>query len=137
MKLLKCTRRFLNPNSVIGLLLITVIAAMLFTAIFRRSHSSFEGVEGFEGQKELLLLHMEGCPHCTKLMPEWHKFVKNNTTSIQTNVVEKDENPSLINKYGVEGFPTILLLGKNGKKLDTYNGERNAGALLQYCKQNM
>ena len=27
--------------------------------------------EGFEGRKELLLLHMEGCPHCVKLMPEW------------------------------------------------------------------
>ena len=32
--------------------------------------------EGFKGRKALLLLHMEGCPHCVKLMPEWDIFTK-------------------------------------------------------------
>jgi len=42
----------------------------------------------------------------------------------------------LVKKYGVEGFPTILLLDSNGKKLDTYSGPRNAQGLLDYCKKN-
>ena len=32
--------------------------------------------------------------------------------------------------------PTILLLDSNGKKLDTYSGDRNAQGLLAYCQQN-
>ena len=92
--------------------------------------------EGFKGRKELLLLHMEGCPHCVKLMPEWDKFKEMNDTSITTKVVEKDEDRSLVKKYGVEGFPTILLLDSNGNKLKTYNGPRTSQGLLDFCHQN-
>ena len=92
--------------------------------------------EGFKGRKSLLLLHMEGCPHCVKLMPEWDKFTQMNNTSIITKAVEKDDDRALVKRYGVEGFPTILLLDSNGKKLDTYNGPRNAQGLLDYCQQN-
>ncbi len=92
--------------------------------------------EGFKGRKSLLLLHMEGCPHCVKLMPEWDKFTKMNNTSITTKAVEKDDDRALVKRYGVEGFPTILLLDSNGKKLDTYGGARNAQGLLAYCQQN-
>jgi thioredoxin-related protein len=59
-----------------------------------------------------------------------------NNTSIITKAIEKDEDRSLVKKYGVEGFPTILLLDSDGKKLDTYNGDRNAQSLLSYCKKN-
>ncbi len=92
--------------------------------------------EGFKGRKSLLLLHMEGCGHCEKLMPEWDKFDKMNNTSIITKAVEKDDDRALVKRYGVEGFPTILLLDSNGKKLDTYTGPRNAKGLLDYCQQN-
>ena len=92
--------------------------------------------EGFKGRKSLLLLHMEGCGHCEKLMPEWDKFTQMNNTSIVTKAVEKDDDRALVKRYGVEGFPTILLLGSNGEKLDTYNGARNAQGLLAYCQQN-
>jgi thiol-disulfide isomerase/thioredoxin len=92
--------------------------------------------EGFKGRKSLLLLHMEGCPHCVKLMPEWDKFTQMNNTSIITKAVEKDDDRALVKRYGVEGFPTILLLDSNGKKLDTYSGARNAQGLLDYCQQN-
>ena len=92
--------------------------------------------EGFKGRKSLLLLHMEGCGHCKKLMPEWDKFAETNNTSIITKLVEKDDDRALVKRYGVKGFPTILLLDSNGKKLDTYGGPRTAKGLLDYCQQN-
>ena len=92
--------------------------------------------EGFEGKKELLLLHMDGCYYCKKLMPEWTKFLGINDTSIQPRAVEKEEDRSLVKKYNVTGFPTILLLDENGVKLKTYEGERTASGLLNFCKQH-
>lgn len=93
-------------------------------------------IEGFEGRKTLLLLHMERCPHCVELMPEWKKFTKMNDTSIQTKSVEMNEDKSLVKKYDVEGFPTILLLNSNGDKIKTYEGPRTAEGLLEFCRQN-
>ena len=93
-------------------------------------------IEGFEGAKEMLLLHMNGCGHCERLMPEWKKFINNNNTNIKTRAVEMSEDPALMDKYKVNGFPTILLLGENGKKLDTYDGDRTADGLLSYCNKH-
>ena len=76
--------------------------------------------EGFKGRKSLLLLHMEGCGHCEKLMPEWDKFAEMNNTSIKAKSVENNDDRALVKRYGVKGFPTILLLDSNGEKLKTY-----------------
>lgn len=113
--------------------LIFVIAINLFGYVL-----PLNGVttEGFKGRKSLLLLHMEGCGHCKKLMPAWDKFAETNNTSIVTKSVEKDDDRALVKRYGVEGFPTILLLDSNGKKLDTYSGPRTTKGLLDYCQQN-
>jgi len=87
------------------------------------------------GKKELLLIHMDGCHYCEKLQPEWDKFVAENNTSVATKSMEKDDDKSLVSSYGVEGFPTILLLNDSGKKIDTYKGPRTSKGLLNYCKQ--
>ena len=92
--------------------------------------------EGYAGASELLLLHMKGCPHCVKLIPEWQSFVSQNKTGIKTRSVERAEDPSLVKKYGVTGFPTILLLDSQGNKLETYKGPRTASGLLSFCKKN-
>jgi thiol-disulfide isomerase/thioredoxin len=115
--------------------LIFVIAINLFGYVLPLIRNGAT-TEGFKGRKSLLLLHMEGCGHCEKLMPEWDKFNQKNNTSIVTKSVENDDDRALVKKYGVEGFPTILLLDSNGKKLDTYSGPRNAQGLLDYCKKN-
>jgi len=127
MKLSKCFSNLSTPKGVLSILLFAVILVVLFNSVKR---------EGFEGRKELLLLHMEGCSHCAKLMPEWEKFVELNDTPITTRAVEQADDTALVKKYGVKGFPTILLLNEKGDKLDTYKGERTAKGLLDYCRQN-
>jgi len=128
MKFSKAAKEFM-----ISLLFFIIVWHIIYPAMvnFFKSRQ-----EGFKGRKSLLLLHMEGCGHCEKLMPEWDKFTQMNNTSIVTKAVEKDDDRALVKRYGVEGFPTILLLGSNGEKLDTYNGARNAQGLLAYCQQN-
>ena len=128
MNLSQCTKNILTG------FLISVIVFSLVGYVLSLTRNGTK--EGFKGRKSLLLLHMEGCGHCEKLMPEWDKFTKMNNTSITTKAVEKDDDRALVKRYGVEGFPTILLLDSNGKKLDTYSGPRNAQGLLDYCQQN-
>jgi len=115
-------------KTVLYILLIGIIVNMLLKSYVKK--------EGFKGRKALLLLHMEGCPHCVKLMPEWDKFTEMNDTSIATKSVEKDEDRSLVKRYGVEGFPTILLVDSNGDKIKTYNGPRTSQGLLDFCHKN-
>ena len=117
-----------SMKTILYIFLIGITVSMLLTTVSK--------IEGFEGRKTLLLLHMERCPHCVELMPEWNKFTKMNNTSIQTKSVEMNEDKSLVKKYDVEGFPTILLLNSNGDKIKTYEGSRTAEGLLEFCRQN-
>ena len=129
MKISQCAKNLLT-----GFLISVIVFSLVGYVLSLTRNGSTK--EGFKGRKSLLLVHMEGCGHCEKLMPEWDKFTKMNNTSITTKAVEKDDDRALVKRYGVEGFPTILLLDSNGKKLDTYNGPRNAQGLLDYCQQN-
>ena len=99
--------------------------------------STQEGLE-VKGRKELLLLHMEGCPHCVSLMPEWKTAEKQNNTGISMRAVERSQGdgPQLCDKHNITGFPTILLVDNKGNKLQAYNGERNTAGLLNFMKLN-
>jgi thiol-disulfide isomerase/thioredoxin len=87
--------------------------------------------EGFDGQTLVTLYHMVGCGWCQKFKPEWEKFKDMaQKAGIQTKEVEASEDPSLIEKKGIQGFPTVRV-EKNGKEVD-YSGDRTAQDLMKY-----
>jgi len=117
---------------------VLVLVGMLLLAIHFINIPTFKlnKKEAFEGQKELLLLHMDGCPHCVSLMPHWDSAQSDNTSGVKMRKLERQDPgaPDLIRKHKVKGFPTILLLG-DGKKLDTYNGPRTKNGILSYLSK--
>lgn len=95
------------------------------------------GKEGMSGNKELVLVYMNGCGHCEKMMPEWEKARKNNHSGIKMRKVEMNQKDgkNLCKRYNIQGFPTIILLEK-GKKVKYYEGERNEVGLIKFLKSN-
>ncbi len=135
-KLEKCMSK---NNSIIKAGFCALVALFLILVVLRLVSIVAQALhtkEGYTGASELLLLHMTGCPHCVKLIPEWQSFVSKNNTGIKTRSVERSEDPALVKKYNVTGFPTILLVDSQGKKVKTYKGPRTADGLLDFCKRN-
>jgi len=79
------------------------------------------------------LLYMSECGYCKKMMPEWHKFVEGNTSKITPKMIERKEDPSLMDKFKVTSFPTILLVDSKGDKIKSYEGERTALEFQKFC----
>lgn len=94
-----------------------------------------EGLVG-GGGNEMVLFHMTGCGHCKKMMPEWDKFANSGAAGVKCTKIERKENPSLLKKHGVSGFPTILMLDSKKNKVATFNGARNAAGFAAFAKQN-
>jgi thiol-disulfide isomerase/thioredoxin len=75
---------------------------------------------------ELLLFYTDWCPHCIAAKPEWNKFKEEyksqtvNGYKLVFNEVnctkESPESEKMMEKYGVEGYPTIKLV-VNGKTI--------------------
>ena len=66
-------------------------------------------------------------------MPEWQRFVKLNANNkkVKIETVEKDDAPELIQKYNVQGFPTIIAIN-DGKKVKEFDGERTVDDLQRF-----
>ena len=95
--------------------------------------------EGFSGQKELVLVHMNGCGHCKKMMPDWEKCKAENDTGIKMRAVEMSEGdgPELCKKHNIKGFPTMILLDESGEKITNYDGERTTKDILNFLKEQV
>ena len=72
---------------------------------------------------ELLLFSTTWCPHCKSMKPDWEKIKETYSerlingykiTFIDVDCTnENSKNEELMNKYKIEGFPSIILLKDN------------------------
>jgi thiol-disulfide isomerase/thioredoxin len=94
---------------------------------------------------ELLFFSADWCPHCKKAQPSWDasKSTYNNQPIDGYKVIYKEvnctkpteTNEGLMNKYNVEGFPTLILL-KNNQPID-YNGEITEDGIKKFLYDNL
>lgn len=126
-----------NTDNMVLCIISIALGFMLLKTIFRIMRNSHT-VEGYEGKKELLLLHMEGCPHCEIFLPHWQAASNENKSGIKMRAVERKEpgGEDLSKKYNVSGYPTILLVGNNGNKIKSYSGNRDKVGLLNFMNNS-
>ena len=104
-----------------------VIAALVYYFyIMPKSKPTYSAVEGFSKDKsaELLFFYADWCPHCKTAKPDWAEIVSkyenktiNGYTVVFTEInctTETEEISQMMNKYKIEGFPTLKLL-KDGQ----------------------
>lgn len=75
---------------------------------------------------EKLLYLAPWCGHCQRLTPEYKKAASALKGVVKLGAVNADEHRSLGGQYGIQGFPTIKIFGKNKNKPEDYQGARDA-----------
>jgi thiol-disulfide isomerase/thioredoxin len=97
-------------------------------------------MDSTNSQAELILFSVDWCPHCKKAQPIWDELKAeyedktiNGYTILFTEVNCTNESPEvekMINKYKIEGYPTIKLL-KDGNVIE-YDAKPNKATLQQF-----
>lgn len=131
--------KFMRKHSciIISVLLLFVIVLSLQNAgILPEQFNNMNN----NGEPTIALFHANWCGHCKNLMPHWKKFEKSHhqKDNILVVNVESDDNPALIKKHGVRGFPTIKYCPKGVNNTDgtiTYEGSRNLPGLIEFHSQ--
>lgn len=72
------------------------------------------------------------CGHCKNLAPEWIKAAKALKGVVKVGAVDMDQPDaqSVGAPYGIRGFPTIKIFGKNKNSPSDYNSGRTAQAIV-------
>ena len=117
-------------GAVVGAILIIVGGLVYYFYIMPKSKPNYTAVEGFaqeDKSAELLFFYADWCPHCKTAKPAWAEIVSKyeNTPINGYKVVfteincttETDEIGEMMNKYKIEGFPTLKLL-KDGQIIE-------------------
>lgn len=73
------------------------------------------------------------CGHCKKLAPEWKKAAKNLQGKVKLGHVDCDADKTLMSRFSVQGFPTILVFGADKEKPTPYEGARTAPAIQSFA----
>uniref|UniRef100_A0A6C0EHS0 Thioredoxin domain-containing protein n=1 Tax=viral metagenome TaxID=1070528 RepID=A0A6C0EHS0_9ZZZZ len=80
----------------------------------------YEGMDNNDGSEaELMLFHVDWCPHCKTALPEWEKLKQEYANKkvnghkiifLEYNCTEEsEETTKKMETYKIEGFPTIKL----------------------------
>ncbi|XP_050383395.1 protein disulfide isomerase-like 2-3 [Argentina anserina] len=73
------------------------------------------------------------CGHCKKLAPEWKRAAQNLKGKVKLGHVDCDAEQSLMSRFKVKGFPTILVFGADKESPVHYEGARTALAIESFA----
>jgi thiol-disulfide isomerase/thioredoxin len=90
----------------------------------------------------ILYFYTQWCPYCKQSLPEIKKFEEyvvglngENNYKITVTKIDCDENPTMAEKYNVEGYPTIKLIYKG--KVYNYDAKPNKENLIQFLETSI
>ena len=92
--------------------------------------------EHFDNTKsQVVLFKAEWCSHCKRFKPEWDQLNDNQTLKNKVKFVtlDSEKDKEQIEKYNIQGFPTILINKNN--KITSYEGPRTAEALTRVIEE--
>ena len=84
--------------------------------------------------KILYLFKADWCPHCTVFKPTWEKLKDKLETKVKFVVYDADKDGPTITKFGVSGFPTLIL--KDGDKSIEYVGPKDQKSVEDFIINN-
>lgn len=92
--------------------------------------ATFEELQAQE--KCVAMFHAEWCGHCKATKPAFASAAKRASVPFLLVDTEKVLRPDQMQKYGITGFPTILMMAK-GAAVGSYNGDRTEESFVQFA----
>ena len=86
---------------------------------------------------------MDGCGYCTTFKPEWDKFKSQVDSSKPSkkydyasyNISDKSVGSARGTKFNISGTPTVIITDAKDNIVDTFGGDRNASALINFADE--
>lgn len=77
--------------------------------------------KALKSEKETIaFFYVDWCGYCKRFAPQFHKVSKNRDFKKQYEIAyincENPKNENVVKEYGIEAFPTVYLIKKDGEK---------------------
>jgi len=130
LKILK--KKFLKMNPVIQIIIaLLMVIALRYLFQLLQYHYYTASLENFSNPKKLVYFHMDTCGYCKKFNPEWDKFASSYKGPIELQKIERKEAGDSLEKYKIQGFPSILLIDEQDNTKE-FDGDRTVSGLEKF-----
>ena len=110
---------------ILGLFVFAIIKCCIDIYIYSNKPKPYEE---FSNPKQLVYFYMDGCGHCKTFAPIWDEFASSYKGNLKLNKYERKQATDMIDKYQIQGFPTVLLIDEKGDKKE-FEGDRTVKGL--------
>ena len=117
---------------IICILILCIVGYLIYTIWFNKKETYPNS-----NKKTFLFFYTDWCSYCSRYKSTHKKltaYINKNMPNVTVKDIDCDKNEDLVKKYGIEGFPT-LILESNGKSV-TFTGEKTLENLIQFIKNN-
>jgi thiol-disulfide isomerase/thioredoxin len=152
--LIEVVSNFIKPYKFLFLSVFLLVIFIVFGFYVYRRYSAQlvdQRIKDFTNTNEsvdsidVILFHVDWCPHCKKALPDWASFsneyngkivngYKVNVNPEGTNCTD-DSNPhivELIKKHNIQAYPTVIIM-KDGERYD-FDAKITRSALDQFVE---
>ena len=123
-----------NKSNYVLKILCVISVYIIIRIIFMFMYSS--KTENFGNPASCTYYYMNNCGHCKRFSPEWDDFVQSYNGPVKLKKIEMNDAGSDLEKYNIQGFPTILFLDEEGNS-KFYEGPRTSDGLNKFISDNL
>ena len=123
-----------NKSNYVLKILCVISVYIIIRIIFMFMYSS--KAENFGNPASCTYYYMNNCGHCKRFSPEWDDFVQSYNGPVRLKKIEMNDAGSDLEKYNIQGFPTILFLDEEGNS-KFYEGPRTSDGLNKFISDNL
>lgn len=117
------------------LLLIFSIGAFVLYILHNKSNkqepTNISTSQVVNSNKVLMLFYAEWCGYSRQFLPVWDEIVE--SSNIQTQKIDVDENSKLANQFKISTLPTLYLV--EGNIVTKYEGPRTKNDILKFISK--
>ena len=85
-------------------------------------------------KKNIILIKAEWCGHCQHFKGTWNKLQEKYKNDYNFVTYDADNDKHMIDKYNVNGFPTLLIKNKNDEHVQ-YEGDRTVKSIIDFVEK--
>lgn len=118
-----------------GIFIVSCLVSIASCEVVELTSSNFD-TKIKEKEYTLVEFYAPWCGHCKQFEPEYTKLGEKmkDSEKIMIAKVNGDSEQSLMEKYEIQGFPTVKLF-KNGEVYRSYEGQRTADAVEKWLEK--